>query len=217
MKKFFTLCLAMLMAFSLVTTPAFAASVSPDVPEPMSEFDPYNPEELCFTNEDIIIEMRGEEAWINVFLPDNYLVTMSEQFVRDFAVDGATTPNVTRTVTSNSGHIELAERVVGRRIWTGLMQKSETGEGYTYADNILCVSTDLSCGMKTPDLVKYYTYVDVDVYVEGVVDLTMVRDGMMSMSCMTVQRYSEVVTNLYPANRYQIFAVRELSEDRIEV
>lgn len=254
MKKFLALCLAMLMAASLMSVPVFAASTVSDArtsaadtvsgtqasannpgdqpavdalvlapadtevpPAPVPEFDPCNPGDLTLTADDVLIEMRGEEVWINVFLPGQYMVTMSEQFVCDFAVDGATTANVKRTVTSNSGHIELAERVIGQLIWTGLMQGPEIDGSYAYNDQIFWVSTDQSCGMKTPDLVKFHTYVDVDVYVEGVVDLTVVHDGVMSMSCMTVCRYEEVVTNPYPANRYQIWAVKELDEDRIEV
>lgn len=212
--KFFAFVLAMVMTISL-TIPAYASATgccaydAPDNPG-------YTiPGDWAPTADDVIIERRADKAWINVFLPDQRMLAMSEYFLTD-VLSAKASDSTVEIVSHNDDCVELAKQIVDQLLASKLVQESPTGDGYTYASDILQVVSPNSWGMPTAELIEeYYTKVPVDVYFDGTA-YTNTTDYLYS-GWMDLYTYAEAQTEQLPHDYCQIWTVRELDEDRIEV
>lgn len=208
--KIAALFLAIVMAFSLMTTPAFAASNT------TYGGNPYAPVVLGAGT--VVVEEHSPYDLIHVFLDDKVVVTMDEQFVLNYTSTGT---YVDRGFSSKAGYAWLAESAINLVLREKLVARAADGKSCVYGDGVISLATATGDAMSLDYLVQNYfrqPLPDTGVRTLDTVSYTLTyRGGKTVTSTITVRSYGDTTPSISPTYACDIWTVREVDDYTIEV
>lgn len=208
-----TLFLAVLMAFSLMATPAFAASGSYAAAGPTYGGNPYAP--VILGPGTVVVEEHAEADLIHVFLEDQVVVTMDEKFVLDYT---STATYADRGFSSRGGYAWVAEEAVNRILREKMVARAADGKSCTYGDKVIHLSTATGDSLALDYLITNFFRQPVkEIRNLDTVSYTLVyRNGRTATSYISVRSYGDKTPNA-STTYCDIWQVRDLDDETIEV
>lgn len=211
--KFVTLLLAMVMAFSLMATPALAASgAAYPASGPTYGGNPYAP--VILGPGTVVAEDHSPYGLIHVFLENQVVVTMDEQFVLNYT---ATSGYVDRKFSSRAGYTWLVEEAMNRVTREKTVTRAADGKSLVYGDTVIHLSTATGEALALDYLITNFFRQPVkEIRTLDTVGYTLTyRNGKTATSYISVRTYGDALPSA--AVYCDIWTVRELDDYTIEV
>lgn len=222
--KWLALILTLMMAISLLATPAAAASGNPyAVPGTSYGGNPYSP--VVLGPGTVVKEEQSPYNLIRVFMENQVVVTMDEQFVLNYT---ATASNITnRGFSSRGGYAWLVEAAVNRAINDKSVTRTASGT-CAYGDKVINLATADGKPLPIDYLItNFFRQPVTQIRDLDTVGYTLTyRNGTTATAYAAVQSYGDALptapttstTPTTPVYFYcDIWNVRDLNDETIEV
>ena len=219
--KLLALILTLMMAISLMATPASAASSNPyAVPGTSYGGNPYSP--VVLGPGTVVKEEQSPYNLIRVFMENQVVVTFDEQFFLNYT---STASYASRGFSSKGGYAWLAEAAVQRAINDKSVTRSADGKSCTYGDKVINLSTANGEPLPIDYLItNFFRQPVTQIKDLDVVSYTLTSNkGVSTTAYAAVQSYGDAIptpsnTPATPAYSYcDIWAVRDLDDENFEV
>lgn len=217
--KFVALFLAFVMVFSLMATPAFAATSGNPYATPGTTYggNPYAPVVL---GPGTVVKEEQLPNLIHVFMENQVVVTMDEQFVLNYT---STASYTSRGFSSQGGYAWLAEAAIDRAIRDKSVARAADGKSCIYGDKVINLATADGKPLPIDYLItNFFRQPVTEIRVLDTVSYKLTaRNGKTTTSYISVRSYGDAVPDTSPTTPttmdYDIWEVRDLDDGRIEV
>lgn len=219
--KWLALILTLMMAISLLATPAMATSYNPyAVPGTSYGGNPYSP--VVLVPGTVVKEEQSPYNLIRVFMENQVVVTFDEQLVLNYT---STASYANRGFSSTGGYAWLAEAAVQRVLNDKSVVRAADGKSCTYSDKVINLATADGKPMPIDYLItNFFRQPVTQIKDLDVVSYTLTnRNGASTTVRAAVQSYGDAIptpstTPTTPVYSYcDIWEVRDLDTETIEV